>query len=109
MNLLLAGAPVGAPDILVATVLLGVAVAGTATVLTRDPLHQAMVASLFGLLLGVAFLVLQAPDVALSQITVGAVALPLMILLALAKVSRQPVDKPPPEGEPTPDRPEEDA
>ena len=31
-------------------------------------------------------LVYQAPDVALSQITVGAVALPLMILLALAKV-----------------------
>jgi energy-converting hydrogenase B subunit D len=32
------------------------------------------------------FLVYQAPDVALSQITVGAVALPLMIGLALAKV-----------------------
>jgi uncharacterized MnhB-related membrane protein len=32
------------------------------------------------------FLVFQAPDVALSQITVGAVALPLMIVLALAKV-----------------------
>jgi energy-converting hydrogenase B subunit D len=58
-------------------------------VLTRDPLHQAVVASFFGLLLGVAFLVLQAPDVALSQITAGAVALPLMILLALAKVQRQ--------------------
>jgi uncharacterized MnhB-related membrane protein len=32
------------------------------------------------------FFVYQAPDVALSQIAVGAVALPLMILLALAKV-----------------------
>jgi energy-converting hydrogenase B subunit D len=75
--------------VLLAVVLLGVAAAGTATVLTRDPLDQAVVASFFGLLLGVAFLVLQAPDVALSQITVGAVALPLMILLALAKVRRQ--------------------
>jgi energy-converting hydrogenase B subunit D len=76
-------------NLLLAVVLLGVAVAGTATVLTRDPLHQAVVASFFGLLLGVAFLVMQAPDVALSQITAGAVALPLMILLALAKIQRQ--------------------
>jgi energy-converting hydrogenase B subunit D len=66
--------------------LLLVAAGGTAVVLTRDPLNQAMVASFFGLLLGILFLVLQAPDVALSQIVVGAVALPLMILLALTKV-----------------------
>src|SRR4029453_15765103 len=63
-----------------------VAAAGTAVVLTRDPLNQAIVASFYGLVLGIMFLVYQAPDVALSQITVGAVALPLMILLALAKV-----------------------
>ena len=63
-----------------------VAAAGTAVVLTRNPLNQAIVASFYGLVLGVMFLVYQAPDVALSQITVGAVALPLMILLALAKV-----------------------
>jgi len=44
------------------------------------------VASFYGLILGIMFLVFQAPDVALSQITVGAVALPLMIVLALAKV-----------------------
>ncbi|MGH2815430.1 MAG: hydrogenase subunit MbhD domain-containing protein [Actinomycetota bacterium] len=36
--------------------------------------------------MGIMFFVYQAPDVALSQIVVGAVALPLMILLALAKV-----------------------
>jgi energy-converting hydrogenase B subunit D len=65
--------------------LLLVAAGGTAVVLTRDPLNQAIVASFYGLLLGILFLVLQAPDVALSQIVVGAVALPLMILLALAK------------------------
>ena len=47
--------------VLIAVVLLGVAAAGTATVLTRDPLDQAVVTSFFGLLLGVAFLVLQAP------------------------------------------------
>ena len=74
--------------VLLAAVLLLIAASGTAVVLTRDPLDQAIIASFFGLLLGLAFLVLQAPDVALSQITVGAVALPLMILLALAKVKR---------------------
>jgi len=36
--------------------------------------------------LAVLFFTLQAPDVALSEIVVGAVALPLMILLTLAKV-----------------------
>ena len=72
--------------VLEVTVFLLVAAAGTAVVLTRDPLNQAIVASFYGLVLGIMFFVFQAPDVALSQITVGAVALPLMILLALAKV-----------------------
>jgi energy-converting hydrogenase B subunit D len=54
--------------------------------MARDPLRQAMVASIYGLVLGILFFVFQAPDVALSQTVVGAVALPLMILLALAKV-----------------------
>ncbi len=67
-------------------VLLLVASAALAVVTTRDPLRQAMVASLYGLILGILFFVWQAPDVALSQTVVGAVALPLMILLALAKV-----------------------
>jgi energy-converting hydrogenase B subunit D len=66
--------------------LLLVAAVATATVLTREPLRQAMVSSIYGLLLGILFFVFQAPDVALSETTVGAVALPLMILLALAKV-----------------------
>ncbi len=72
--------------VLEVTVFVLVAAAGTAVVLTRDPLNQAIVASFYGLVLGIMFFVYQAPDVALSQITVGAVALPLMILLALAKV-----------------------
>jgi uncharacterized MnhB-related membrane protein len=63
-----------------------VALGGLGVVLTRDPLRQAMVVSFFGMLLGILFFVFQAPDVALSAIAVGAVASPLMILLALAKV-----------------------
>ena len=58
-------------------------------VLARRPLRQAMLASIYGLSLGVLFFVFQAPDVALSQTVVGAVALPLMILLALAKVQEE--------------------
>jgi uncharacterized MnhB-related membrane protein len=63
-----------------------VAAVATTVALTRDPLRQAMVASIYGLVLGVLFFAFQAPDVALSQTVVGAVALPLMVLLALAKV-----------------------
>ena len=58
----------------------------TCVVLARDPLRQAMVTSIYGLVLGILFFVFSAPDVALSQTAVGAVALPLMILLALARV-----------------------
>ena len=63
-----------------------VAVCATCVVLARDPLRQAMVTSIYGLVLGILFFVFQAPDVALSQTAVGAVALALMILLALARV-----------------------
>jgi energy-converting hydrogenase B subunit D len=66
--------------------LLLVGVAGTCVVAARDPLRQAVLASFFGIVLALLFFVLQAPDVALSEIVVGAVALPLMILLTLAKV-----------------------
>jgi energy-converting hydrogenase B subunit D len=65
-----------------------VAVGGTAVVLTRDPLRQALVAGVFGVLLGVLFFAFQAPDVALSQIVVGSVALPAMIVLTLAKLAQ---------------------
>lgn len=63
-----------------------VALGGTAVALTRDPLRQAFVLSLYGLLLTLLFLLLQAPDVAFSELGVGTVALPLLFLLALAKV-----------------------
>jgi energy-converting hydrogenase B subunit D len=62
-----------------------VTLAGTGVVATRDPLLQSMMASFFGLLLTILFTVLQAPDVALSEIVVGAVAFPLMVVLTVAK------------------------
>jgi len=66
-----------------------VAAGGLAVVLTRNPLHQAVVVSYYGILLALMFFFFQAPDVALAQITIGALALPLMILLALAKIRRR--------------------
>lgn len=68
------------------TILFFVAVAATSVVLTRDPSSQTIGISFYGLLLALMFFLYQAPDVALSQIVVGAVALPLMVMLALAKV-----------------------
>jgi uncharacterized MnhB-related membrane protein len=69
--------------------LAAVVVAGTATVLVRDPVRQAVVAGVFGLALAFLFFVYEAPDVALSQIVVASVAVPLMVLLALAKLRRE--------------------
>lgn len=75
-------------SVLQGTLLVLVAVGGTAVVLVRDPLRQAIVTGVFGLLLGLLFFAFQAPDVALSQIVVGSVALPAMIVLTLAKLAR---------------------
>ena len=73
-----------------AVVLTLVGFVATLVVLARDTTRQAMLLSLFGLTLSVLFFVLQAPDVAMSQIVVGIVALPLLILLALAKLRQPP-------------------
>ena len=69
-------------------ILLLVAIGGTVVVFTREPSRQALVASLYGLLLTVLFVVFQAPDVALSELGVSSVAVPLMILLALSKARK---------------------
>jgi energy-converting hydrogenase B subunit D len=66
--------------------LLLVALGAWAVVAARDPVRQAVVASLYGLTLGVLFFAFQAPDVALSNIVVGSVLTPTIILLALAKI-----------------------
>lgn len=67
--------------------LLLVACSAAGVVETRDPTPQAVAMSFYGLVLALMFFVFQAPDVALSQLAVGAVAMPLMILLTLAKVA----------------------
>ena len=69
--------------------LLAVAVGGTAVVAASDPLRQTLVLAVYGMSLTMLFFVFQAPDVALSEIVVSSVGLPVMILLALRKVREQ--------------------
>lgn len=69
--------------------LAAVAVGGGAVVAARDPLRQAIVLGVFGMALTMLFFVFQAPDVALSEIVVSTVGLPVMLLLALRKVREQ--------------------
>jgi energy-converting hydrogenase B subunit D len=65
------------------------AVVGTLVVLMDDVVRQAVLVGVMGLLAGLTFFSVQAPDVALSMIVVGSVALPVMILLALGRIAAQ--------------------
>ncbi|HET9080273.1 MAG TPA: hydrogenase subunit MbhD domain-containing protein [Trebonia sp.] len=73
-------------DILQVTILVLVAAGATVVVRTRDRTRLVLVLSAYGLLLAILFFTFQAPDVTLSELTVGAIALPLILLLAIAKV-----------------------
>jgi energy-converting hydrogenase B subunit D len=75
--------------VLVAMLFTLVAAGAVVVVLTDDPARQAVALSAFGLLMAVLFVVVSAPDVALSQIGVGTAIVPLMVLLALRKVGAQ--------------------
>lgn len=66
-----------------------VAAGGAAVVLTPDPLRQTMVLGIYGISLTFLFFTFQAPDVALSEIVVTAIGLPLIILAALRKIREQ--------------------
>ncbi len=81
--------PIGFMDALQITILILVAAGATAVVLIRRPVHQVLVLSIYGVLLAVLFFAFQAPDVTLSELTVGAVALPIILLLTLAKIRKR--------------------
>jgi uncharacterized MnhB-related membrane protein len=69
-----------------AAMLFLVAISGFAVVRTRDVTEQVIALGFYGILIALVFFYFQAPDVALSQITVGAVALPLMVMLAISRM-----------------------
>jgi energy-converting hydrogenase B subunit D len=81
--------PVGLMDTLQVTILVLVAAGATAVVLIRRRVRQVLVLSVYGVMLAVLFLAFQAPDVTLSELTVGAVALPIVLLLAIAKTRKR--------------------
>lgn len=57
--------------------------AALAVVLTTDLLRIAMLASFYTLTLVIFFLLLQAPDVALSELVVGTIAYPVVLVVAI--------------------------
>ncbi len=69
-----------------AALLLLIAVTGFVIVRTHDVTSQVLALTFYGLLFSLIFFVFQAPDVALSQITVGGLALPLMLMLAISRM-----------------------
>lgn len=69
--------------------LLLVAVSAFFLVRERDVTSQTISLSFYGLIMALMFFFFRAPDVALSQITVGAIALPLMVLLALSRMKKR--------------------
>lgn len=71
---------------LVAVTLTVVAVGGTAVVLADAPERQAVTLAVFGVTLVVLFVVLQAPDVALSELGIGTAIVPLMVMLTIRTV-----------------------
>jgi uncharacterized MnhB-related membrane protein len=75
--------------VVIAVALLLVAATATAAVAVRDPVRQALVLAVLGVALALLFTVLQAPDVALSQLAVGSALTPLLLLLSVRKVRRQ--------------------
>jgi energy-converting hydrogenase B subunit D len=80
-----------------AAALVVVALGGLAVTVVPDPLRQTLVLGIYGLALMFLFFVLQAPDVALSEIVVGTVGLPLIIIVALRKIAEQERSRPRPD------------
>lgn len=77
-------------NVLIVAALTLVGLAGTAVVAADMPERQAVTLSFFGLALTVLFMAFQAPDVALSQLGVGAAIVPLMVMLAIRTISQHP-------------------
>jgi energy-converting hydrogenase B subunit D len=71
---------------LIAIALTLVLAGAVAVVFTDDPKRQAVTLSVYGLLMGVLFVLLSAPDVAMSQIVIGTAIVPLMVMLTIRKI-----------------------
>lgn len=81
-----APAPEWAMTMLEVTLLCLVAGGAAVVVAARHPVRQVVLLGMYGAMLTLLFFTLQAPDVALSELAVGTVVLPLLLLLGLARV-----------------------
>lgn len=77
-------------DALQAIALVLVAVAATVAVLVRDRKRQIFLYMIYGLVMTVVLVLLQAPDAALSELAVGSVAIPFAVLATLVRVEHGP-------------------
>lgn len=68
-----------------AVALILAALGATAVALCLNPLRQIVISGLYGLILTITFVTLQAPDVALSMLVVTTVAYPLVVLAAIGR------------------------
>jgi uncharacterized MnhB-related membrane protein len=73
-------------EVFQAITIVSMGIVGTAVVLARDPLRQALILGIYGMTMIATFFALQAADVALSAIVISTVGLPPMVLLALRKL-----------------------
>lgn len=73
--------------------LAGILASGALVVLLRNLSAAVMALSAVGTLLAVLFVVLQAPDVAHAEVIVGAIALPVLYLVAIGKIRTDVVDR----------------
>ena len=70
-----------------------VAAAATAVVLTERPERQAVTLAFFGLTLVLLLMLLQAPDVALSELGIGTAVVPLMVMLTIRTLRKDDHDR----------------
>jgi energy-converting hydrogenase B subunit D len=73
-------------SVLVGIALTMVLAGAAAVVFTDDPQRQALTVSVYGVVMTVLFVLLAAPDVALSQVVVGTAIVPLMVMLTIRKI-----------------------
>ncbi|HET7570245.1 MAG TPA: DUF4040 domain-containing protein [Gammaproteobacteria bacterium] len=72
---------------LIGVMLASCAVSGWLVVISRDPKRQVFALCGNSLVLALLFFVLQAPDVAFSEIAVDTVVVPLLFLITLAAIA----------------------
>lgn len=74
--------------VLNAAVVLGIAVSAILACTLENLLSSAIALAVTGLFAAVEFLVLQAPDVAISEAAVGAALVPLIFIVTIKKIRR---------------------